>query len=121
MRRRPAIALAVALLALLARVPGRSAADKISSDLLKAMASAAGSDAPLRVWVYFADKGVAGQGALRTALAEARDGLGAHTLWRRAKVRPDGDLVDAGDLPVRADYQEQVRARLARGSSFMAS
>lgn len=111
MRRARAAAPAAALVSLLAFLPLRPGAGKISSDLLKAIGAATEPGAPLRVWVYFTDKGVTGDGALRSALAKTRRELGAHTQWRRAKVRPEGGLVDFEDLPVRADYQEQVRAR----------
>ena len=116
MRRRAFAILAAALFILLARLPLKpGGADKVSADLLKAMSGAsADPGAPLRVWVYFGDKGVTGGGPLRSALAKSRRELAAHAQWRRAKVRPEASLVDFEDLPVRADYQAQALARALR-------
>ena len=112
MSRRALAALpAAAALILLAGLPARPyGPSKLSPELIKAMHA----DTPLPVWVYFTDKGIAGEGPLRTALAARRQELAAHTQWRRSKVRPEANLVDFEDLPVRSDYQEQAQVRAIR-------
>jgi len=102
--------LAVAALLLASRLPLKPDIQaKLAPDLLKAMASSAGTSEPLRVWVYFRDKGETGQGSLMTALAKTRQMLAAHATWRRSKVRSQADLVDYEDLPVSAAYADQVK------------
>ena len=102
--------LAVAALLLASRLPLKPDIQaKLAPDLLKAMASSAGTGEPLRVWVYFRDKGETGQGSLMTALAKTRQMLAAHAAWRRSKVRSQADLVDYEDLPVSAAYADQVK------------
>jgi serine protease AprX len=127
---------AAAALVLLSRLPLKpDGTTKLSADLLKALATAASAGtnvpvaaasgragtmaatdtlSPLSIWVYFGDKGMTGDGALRTALAKTRQELSAHTQWRRSKVRPETNLVDFEDLPIRPDYADQVRARAIR-------
>ena len=112
-----ALVAAVAALLLASRLPLKpNSQAKLSTDLLKAMAASvsAGTGETLRVWVYFLDKGEMGQGSLVTALANARQTLSAHTAWRRAKVRPEADLVDYEDLPVASAYADQVKDRTLR-------
>ena len=60
-----------------------------------------------KVWVYFADKGIADEEALDAALAARQKELNARALWRRGKVC-DGPLVDARDLTVCAAYRDAV-------------
>lgn len=61
------------------------------------------SDDPLKVWVFFTDKGVFTDSELQAAL-ESVD-ISGRALLRRAKA---GAAADAGDLPVKAAYIEAV-------------
>ncbi len=71
--------------------------------------------APLTVWVYFRDKGVA-QGDLDAALGRAETRLSPRARIRRAKAAGPGQpLVDMRDLPVAPDY---VAAVLALGAQL---
>jgi subtilisin family serine protease len=109
--------IAVAALFLASRLPLKPDIQaKLSTDLLKTMATSAsaGTAAPLRVWVYFRDKGESGQGSLAAALANTRQTLAAHAAWRRAKVRPQASLVDYEDLPVSTTYADLVKDRTIR-------
>ncbi len=102
--------IAAAALLLASRLPLKPDIQaKLAPDLLKAMASSARTGEPLRIWVYFRDKGETGQGSLMTALAKTRQTLATHAAWRRSKVRSQADLVDYEDLPVSAAYADQVK------------
>ena len=68
------------------------------------------ADGDLTVWVYFTDKGLAGDDLVR-ALDQAEAQLDERTAWRRGKVTARGArLVDARDLPIHADYRDAVEA-----------
>jgi serine protease AprX len=102
--------IAAAALLLASRLPLKPDIQaKLAPDLLKAMASTARTGKPLRVWVYFRDKGETGQASLTTGLEKTRQTLAAHTAWRRSKVRSQANLVDYEDLPVSAAYADQVK------------
>jgi len=98
----------------------------VSPRLERALAAEAFSgrddDGRVAVWVYFRDKGVTGA-ELEQALLAAEARLPERTAWRRAKVRPAGQLlVDIGDLPLHAPYLEQVAelgATLRRESRWL--
>ncbi len=101
------------LFLVLAAAPRSSPAgseDKVRPALGLAMREAPLRCQTVRVWVYFKDKGVGDAAALRRALAEARAGLRARSLQRRAKTRSAETLVDERDLPVAPSYAAQVQA-----------
>jgi len=93
---------------------GQRSFTKVSTDLLKASASALESGKTLSVWVYFIDKGEAEGTSIASALAEARRALRPRCLQRRAKVRTEAGLVDHEDLPLSTVYVEQVKALVPR-------
>ncbi|NOZ08526.1 MAG: S8 family serine peptidase [FCB group bacterium] len=62
---------------------------------------------PVKVWVYFTDKGYDTSGELRQALRTARETIPERTLRRRSKTR-HGNLIDERDLPCSASYIRQV-------------
>jgi subtilisin family serine protease len=83
---------------------------KIGQALRDALPTVARSGEALPVWVYFRDKGEAGQASIRKALGEAKRTLQARCLWRRSKVRSDAGLVDYEDLPLFPPYTAQVKS-----------
>jgi subtilisin family serine protease len=115
--RRRLFLLGVALLSLAGRaqVPVKDGlASKIAPDLERTMAGAETSGRPLHVWVHFRDKGLSGDGEVRRGLAEARLGLDARCLQRRAKVLDERALIQYEDLPLARPYVEAVRGRASR-------
>ncbi len=70
--------------------------------------------APVAVWIYFADKGIADASALDLAMNRVRRDLDSRCLWRRLKVLDQSAAVDAGDLPVPASYKNAVRPLVER-------
>ncbi len=109
----PILGLAALLLCAAAAAPGLAPAateTKIRQNLQQALSSAEGAADSFPVWVYFRDKDVAPGAAMSRALAEARAGLRARSLARRAKTRTAGTLVDEQDLPVSAAYAAKARA-----------
>jgi subtilisin family serine protease len=101
-------ALAGAFIAGLATGSDAASAPMVSPKIdPRLLASAAVADAPVPVWVRFADKGESGPADLAARLARAELGLVPRTRARRvrAHVRP---LVDYRDLPVHAPYLEAL-------------
>ncbi len=60
------------------------------------------------IWVFFTDKGITTEKEYTQAIADPRALLSERALRRRAKVRPDDNLVDFRDLPVPREYVEAV-------------
>ncbi len=60
-----------------------------------------------KTWIFFIDKGDNTQ--LQSSLSKAQADLTMRSRMRRAKVMPDGHLVDHYDLPVRPEYLQAVR------------
>ncbi len=79
---------------------------KFSADL-KRILHQNPENAPLKVWVYFSDKGYRTSGELRQALQTARETIPERTLRRRSKTR-HGDIIDERDLPCSETYIRQV-------------
>lgn len=65
--------------------------------------------APVKVWVFFADKGLPTPAAERAALEAVLADIPARTLERRALRRTAAGLVDQRDLPVAPAYVDAVR------------
>jgi len=84
-------------------------AERISPRLQAALASKAAGET-VSAWVFFTDKG--SQTAAMLSEAEAR--LTPKALQRRLRNRGAGNLVDRHDLPVNAQYVQEVAARAAR-------
>lgn len=84
-------------------------AERISPRLQAAMASKA-ADESVAAWVFFTDKGA------RTAamLSEAEARLTPKALQRRLRNRGAGNLVDHYDLPVNAQYVQEIASRAVR-------
>ena len=77
---------------------------------------------PAKGWIFFADKGHSGPGALQNALREHVRELEPRTLERRKLRRQRPGLVDYDDLPVADVYTERVLAegvRLSVESSWL--
>jgi len=89
---------------------GTNPETKIGQTLRDALPTVVRSGETLPVWVYFRDKGEAGQASVKKALAEAKRTLQARCLWRRSKVRTSAGLVDYEDLPVYSPYALQVKS-----------
>ncbi|MCX6639308.1 MAG: S8 family peptidase [bacterium] len=76
--------------------------------------SAAGSQDSVDVWVFLTDRGFWNPGQIEQALNSAESKLSIKARARRAKVM-SGRLIRETDLPVNAEYVQQV---LAAGSKF---
>ena len=81
---------------------------KIGRLLAKELAAGNPALQTVPVWVSFRDKGSLDARSLDTALTRVEEELEPRCLWRRAKVRTDGRLVDPLDLPVSARYIERI-------------
>ena len=68
---------------------------------------------PIKVWVYFTDKGFASEAAYQRAVLEAERRL-TDTTKQRRRLRKEGSLADGYDLPVFGPYVDQVVALGAR-------
>lgn len=65
-------------------------------------------DAPIKVWVYFTDKGQDSAAAECTALDAVAEGYNGRSVQRRLLRRTAPGLFDARDLPVPAEYAAAV-------------
>ena len=68
---------------------------------------------PYRYWIYFKDKGTYNPGDILVPGSEgyelAKSLLSEKTLWRRAKVLPEDEVVNYNDLPVNPEYIDAVK------------
>jgi serine protease AprX len=87
---------------------------KISERLQTEMLALDDTRKTMNVWIYFRDKGITSKTILRKRLEESRMGLRPHCLWRRGKVRNAEMLVDKHDLPLRAEYAENLIPKVTR-------
>lgn len=83
---------------------------KISSRLQQKILASLDKSLPLKIWIYFLDKGITSQATLQSKLAEVRQSLKERCLWRRSKVRTQKNLVDALDLPLFPPYTKKVKS-----------
>ncbi len=120
LRYRPRLCLLLLVLAAAPRSSPAGSEDKVRPSLGLAMREAPSPGQTVRVWVYFKDKGLRDAASLRRALAEARAGLRARSLQRRAKTRSAEALVDEKDLPVAPSYAAQVQALSTGGPGRLA-
>jgi len=105
------------------QVPGRKIPDagrrplphsRLSPALAEDLAANGNRAAPIAVWIYFTDKGIAGASALDLAVDRVRRGLDGRCLWRRLKVLGEGAVVNADDVPVSASYKKAVQLLVDR-------
>jgi len=96
--------------------------EALRAEVSPQLRAALADGAPVKIWVYFRDKGLAGSD-LTTALARTEAALNPRAARRRAKMVPEGaSLVTAGDLPVNADYLSRAvgtGAELLRESRWL--
>lgn len=81
---------------------------KITQRLQNTISASAEKDKPLKVWIYFTDKGISSRKALKKKLKEVRQSLDEHCLWRRRKTRSEKNLVDLEDLPLLSSYVQKI-------------
>lgn len=62
---------------------------------------------PIKVWVYFNDKGISSEAAYQLAVAATEQSLTELTKQRR-RLRKEGSLADGYDIPVFSPYIDQV-------------
>jgi subtilisin family serine protease len=114
------IAPAIIWLAAASPQDDRAAADrpvvgaKIGRVLAKELSAEHSIEKALPVWIYFRDKGPADARTLDAGLSRVEAELDPRCLWRRAKVRTGGRLVDPLDLPVPARYLERIAPHVER-------
>jgi serine protease AprX len=91
-------------------VPGgrHSPSSRLTPRLSEDLAANEGNGRPIAVWVYLADKGIAGASALDLAVTGLRRSLDDRCLWRRLKVLDESSVTDAADLPVSPLYKERI-------------
>lgn len=65
------------------------------------------SQNPIKIWVYFTDKGISTTLAYRNAVSDHERSL-TKTARRRRSLRKDGEITDMYDLPVYPSYVEQI-------------
>lgn len=87
---------------------------KLSQRLKDKLSSLQDKEKSLKIWVYFADKGITSRSSLKRNLIEVRRSIKDRCLWRRMKVRCDKNLVDDADLPLFPPYMEKVRTMVRR-------
>lgn len=84
-----------------------AARSELGPDVARRLAE---SGAPVKVWVFLADKGFANDGAQQAALQALQESLPERTLLRRARRRSAAGLVDVRDLPPAPAYVAAVDA-----------
>jgi serine protease AprX len=87
---------------------------KTSQPLAEELASRRDNTETMPVWVYFADKGLAGVRSLAAALVRVEKEMDPRCLWRRSKVLPPRFLVGQADLPLSSVYIDGLRQLGAR-------
>jgi len=74
----------------------------------------ANSDAPVRAWVFFTDKGFTDEATFEGEKESFKKRLDPHALKRRLKVRRTENVVSFLDLPLEARYMRELEGRGAR-------
>ncbi len=87
---------------------------KITQRLQNTMSASVEKDKLLKVWIYFADKGISSRESLKKNLNKIRQSLDEHCLWRRRKVRSKKNLVDVQDLPLFPPYIQKIAPLVKR-------
>jgi hypothetical protein len=93
----------------------------VISPELKTFLSNKPSDEKVKVWVYFADKGIFDQESYVKAKSKTKNLLPEKSLQRRAKVLK-GELIHFLDLPVHQSYVENIKslgAKLRQNSRWL--
>jgi len=87
--------------------PSLAATAELGPDVHRRLAE---TNAPVKVWVFFADKGFSSPVAEQEALLLVEQSLPSRTMLRRSRRRSNPGLVDARDLPVSSAYTADVAA-----------
>jgi hypothetical protein len=80
-----------------------------SSDIIEPRLMNMPADQEIKVWVFFTDKGIFSDAALRSALDEAENALTERAYKRRMKTRSH-EIVDFRDIPIKQTYIDRVLA-----------
>jgi len=87
--------------------PSLTATAEVGPDVHRRLAE---TNAPVKVWVFFADKGFSSPAAEQAALLSVEESLPSRTVLRRSRRRSAAGLVDSRDLPVSSAYAADVAA-----------
>lgn len=87
---------------------------KLGQRLKNKLSSLQDKEMPVKIWVYFTDKGITSRTSLRKNLSEVRQRMKERCLWRRFKVRREKNIVDDADIPLFLPYTKKVRTMVKR-------